>query len=136
MTYPLQYKVESYLQLNNLSGQQPDDYLIVYDQDDGTPSLSNWDTEKLGAEPTETQLQAAAQQAQLNKHTSAYKLKAAKLLADTDWTQYPDVNDASVTPHLVNQEEFNTYRLALRTIVVSPSATVEFPTLPSAQWSS
>lgn len=136
MTYPLQYKVESYLHLNNLSGQQPDDYLIVYDQDDGTPSLSNWDAEKLGVKPSEAQLQAAAEQAQLNKHASAYKLKAAKLLADTDWTQYPDVNDASVTPHLVNQEEFNTYRLALRTIVVSPSATVEFPTLPSAQWSS
>lgn len=136
MEYNFLYKVQSYLQLNNLTGQQPDDYLIVYDQDDGTPSISNWDVEKLGVEPTEAQLRAAVEQAQLNKLASAYKLKAAKLLADTDWTQYPDVNDASVTPHLLNQEEFNTYRLALRTIVVSPSATVEFPTLPSAQWSS
>lgn len=136
MTYPLQYKVESYLQLNDLTGQQPDDYLIVYDQDDGTPSISVWDTEKLGTEPTDAQLQAAAEQVQLNKLANAYKLKAAKLLADTDWTQYPDVNNSSVTPHLLNQDEFNTYRLALRTIVVSPSSTVEFPTLPSARWSS
>lgn len=136
MMYPLQYKVESYLQLNDLSGQQPDDYLIVYNQEDGTPSLSNWDIEKLGAEPTDVQLQAAAEQVQLNKLAIGYKLKAAKLLTDTDWTQYSDVNNTLVTPHLLNQEEFNTYRLALRAIVVSPSATVEFPTPPSAQWSS
>lgn len=136
MTYPLQYKVESYLQLNDLAGQQPDDYLIVYDQDDGTPSLSVWDTEKLGVKPTDAQLTAAAEQVQLNKLAVGYKLMATKLLAETDWTQYPDVNDVSVTPHLLNQEEFNTYRLALRAIVVSPSSTVEFPTLPSAQWSS
>jgi hypothetical protein len=136
MTIPLQDKIQAYLQLNDLSGQQPDDYLIVYDQDDGTPSLSNWDVAKLGVEPTDAQMTDAAEQLYTNRLATAYKLKAAKLLAETDWTQYSDVNDASVTPHLVNQEEFNTYRLALRTIVVSPSATVEFPTLPSAQWSS
>jgi len=136
MEYNFLYKVQSYLQLNDLTGQQPDDYLIVYDQDNGTPSFFKWDVEKLGAKPTDAQLQIAAEQVQSNKLVTAYKLKAAKLLADTDWTQYSDVNDASVTPHLLNQEEFNTYRLALRTIVVSPSATVEFPTLPSAQWSS
>lgn len=136
MEYNFLYKVQSYLQLNNLSGQQPDDYLIVYDQTDGTPSLSNWNEAKLGTEPTDAQLQAAAEQQQTNKLTTAYKLKAIKLLAETDWTQYPDVNNSSVTPHLLNQEEFNTYRLALRAIVITPSSTVEFPTSPSAQWSS
>lgn len=136
MEYNFLYKVQSYLQLNNLSGQQPDDYLIVYDQTDGAPSLSNWNVAKLGTEPTDAQLQAAAEQQQTNKLTTAYKLKAIKLLAETDWTQYPDVNNSSVTPHLLNQEEFNTYRLALRAIVITPSSTVEFPTSPVAQWSS
>ena len=136
MEYNFLYKVQSYLQLNDLSGQQPDDYLIVYDQADGTPSLSNWNVVKLGAEPTDAQLQAAAEQSQTNRLAIAYKLKAIKMLAETDWTQYPDVNDTSVTPHLLNREEFNTYRIALRAIVVSPSSTVQFPTPPSAQWSS
>ena len=136
MEYNFLYKVQSYLQLNDLSGQQPDDYLIVYDQADGTPSLSNWNVVKLGAEPTDAQLQAAAEQSQTNRLAIAYKLKAIKMLAETDWTQYPDVNDTSVTPHLLNREEFNTYRIALRAIVVSPSSTAQFPTPPSAQWSS
>jgi hypothetical protein len=136
MEYDFSYKVQSYLQLNNLSGQQPDDYLIVYDQEDGTPSLSVWDIEKLGDEPSDIQLTAAVNQLHTNRLAIGYKLKAAKLLSDTDWTQYSDVNNTLVTPHLLNQEEFNTYRLALRAIVVSPSATSEFPTPPNAQWSS
>jgi hypothetical protein len=135
MEYDFSYKVQSYLQLNNLTAQQPDDYLIVYDQEDGTPSLSIWDTEKLGAKPSDTQLQAAVNQLHTHRLVIGYKLKAAKLLAETDWTQYPDVNNTLVTPHLLNKVEFDTYRLALRAIVVSPSATAEFPTLPSAQWS-
>ena len=136
MEYNFLYKVQSYLQLNDLSGQQPDDYLIVYDQTDGTPSLSNWNEAKLGVEPTNAQLQAAADELHTTKLAIAYKLKAIDLLAKTDWTQYSDVINTSVTPHLLNQEEFNAYRLALRAIVVSPTATVEFPTPPSAQWSS
>jgi hypothetical protein len=136
MSYNFLYKVQSYLQLNDLTGQQPDDYLIVYDQEDGTPSLDVWDTEKLGVKPTDAQLTAAAEQVQLNKLAVGYKLMATKLLAETDWTQYADVNDTSKTPHLLNKTEFNTYRLALRAIVVSPSSTVEFPNLPSARWSS
>ena len=136
MEYNFLYKVQSYLQLNDLSGQQPDDYLIVYDQTDGTPSLSNWNEAKLGVEPTNAQLQAAVNQLQTHRLAIAYKLKAIDLLAKTDWTQYNDVINTSVTPHLLNQEEFNAYRLALRAIVVSPTATVEFPTPPSAQWSS
>jgi len=136
MEYNFLYKVQSYLQLNELTGQQPDDYLIVYDQDDGTPSLSIWNTEKLGAKPTATQLTAAAEQAQSNKLAISHKQMAQAKLAETDWTQHADVNDTSKTPHLLNKIEFNTYRLALRAIVVSPSAIVEFPIPPSAQWSS
>ena len=136
MAYDFLHKVNAYLQMNNLSGQQPDDYLIAYDQEDGTPSLSVWDIEKLGPVPTDEQLQAATEQQQSDRLAFAHKLKASKLLAETDWTQYSDVNNTLVTPHLLNKAEFDTYRLALRAIVVSPSASVEFPTLPSAQWSS
>jgi hypothetical protein len=133
--FPLNYKVNCYLQLSNLSGVEATDYLIVYDQETGEASLSYWNIEKLGTQPTNNQLTEAAKVIQSNRLSVAYKLMAKKLLTDTDWTQYPDVNDTSVTPHLLNQEEFNTYRLVLRSIVVSPTSTVEIPLMPMAQWS-
>lgn len=133
--FSLQHKVISYLQVNNLEGYQPTDYLIVYDQQDGTPSISNWNVEKLGAEPTLSQLNFAAEKMQNDKLSYAYKLMAINKLAETDWSQYSDVNDTTKTPHLLNKEEFDSYRLTLRSIIASPSTDVVFPDKPKAQWS-
>ena len=63
------------------------------------------------------------------------KRQAEQLLGESDWSRYDDVRDATVNPHLVNAEEWKTYRLLLRTIALNPSVTVEWPTKPEEQWS-
>lgn len=61
----------------------------------------------------------------------------AKLeLLDTDWCENASVRNEAVTPHLTNAVDFDTYRLALRVIVVTKPAKVEtWPTSPAATWS-
>ena len=64
------------------------------------------------------------------------KDKASLLLSQTDWVNEPDVYDTTVNPHLLNRDEFITYRAALREIAVNPvDGNVEFPIKPTAQWS-
>ena len=65
------------------------------------------------------------------------KQKAMSLLSETDWSQYPDVRDASKTPHLSNGDEFDNYRVALRAIAVNPPETeiTEWPVKPDEVWS-
>jgi len=53
--------------------------------------------------------------------------KAKFLLADSDWTQLPDVN-------LTNQAEWNFYRQALRVIATAPTADPVWPTEPQVIW--
>ena len=61
--------------------------------------------------------------------------QAKALLESTDWCENPSVRNAAVTPHLTNGAEFDTYRLALRAIVINKPATVEtWPTRPEAIW--
>lgn len=74
-----------------------------------------------------------AQRAESNK--AKVKAQAEKLLAQTDWVEVPSVSDTTKIPHLANYDEFMTYRLALRAIAVTPSATItEWPTLPTENW--
>lgn len=64
------------------------------------------------------------------------KVKAERLLAETDWVNQPDVIDPNVNPHLLNHADFITYRAALRTIAVNPQPGVlVWPTKPQEQWS-
>ena len=57
-------------------------------------------------------------------------------LAETDWSEIPSVNDASVSPHLDNGAAFVTYRNIIRSIVVNPVAgDIVWPVQPNAQWS-
>ena len=64
------------------------------------------------------------------------KQKAKSLLSETDWSQYPDVRDALKTPHLVNGDEFDDYRVALRAIAINPPVTIEnWPVKPEEMWS-
>lgn len=64
------------------------------------------------------------------------KSKAMQLLQQTDWVEYPSVSNTNITPHLINYDEFMSYRIALRSIAVNPPVTVEtWPTIPSEQWS-
>lgn len=65
------------------------------------------------------------------------KYEASILLSQTDWVLQEDVVDVTLTPHLLNQSEFITYRAALRQIAVNPvDGNISFPVKPKAQWSS
>lgn len=69
------------------------------------------------------------------QHKEANKAQAQTLLSATDWTDIPAVSDPVNTPHLTNRDEFNTYRLALRAIAVTPPVTVDpWPTKPEEVW--
>lgn len=64
------------------------------------------------------------------------KDKATLLLSQTDWVNEPDVYDISVNPHLLNRNEFLTYRAQIRIIAISPTdGNLNWPVLPTTQWS-
>jgi hypothetical protein len=64
------------------------------------------------------------------------KERATGLLLETDWVEFPSVTDVANTPHLLNKEVFDTYRLALRQFVINPLAgDITFPAKPAAEWS-
>ena len=69
--------------------------------------------------------------------SAANKAQAVSLLVATDWSELPSVTNTGNTPHLVNAAEFASYRNIIRAIAVSPpDATVNWPTVPTEQWSS
>ena len=64
------------------------------------------------------------------------KQQAVQLLQQTDWVNQPDVTNTSLTPHLLNKQEFDTYRQAIRQIAVYPQAgELQWPQKPQEQWS-
>ena len=65
----------------------------------------------------------------------ANKQTAMGLLSATDWVNQPDVRNTAVSPHLVNGQEFDAYRLQVRQIAVYPVAgDLTWPTLPTEVW--
>ena len=57
-------------------------------------------------------------------------------LAETDWSEIPSVNDASLSPHLDNGAAFVNYRTIIRSIAVNPVAgDIVWPVQPKAKWS-
>jgi hypothetical protein len=67
---------------------------------------------------------------------SQNKFKAESLLAETDWVNEPDVYNTANTPHLLNRDEFLTYREQVRVYAVTPVAgTINWPTKPTENWS-
>lgn len=65
------------------------------------------------------------------------KKKATFLLMETDWVTQPDVSDTSINPHLINYQEFISYRAALRAIAINPqNGNLEWPVKPAPNWSS
>lgn len=59
---------------------------------------------------------------------AANKIKAEKLLLDSDWAVLPDVP-------LQNKSEWETYRSALRQIAISPTVSPVWPVKPQSIWS-
>jgi hypothetical protein len=63
------------------------------------------------------------------------KSKAISLLTATDWVTFPDVINTSVTPHLLNQDEFLEYRRLLRIISLDPvDGNIDWPVIPVEKW--
>lgn len=66
----------------------------------------------------------------------ANKTQAESLLQATDWTEGKSVRDTTKAIYLVNGDEFDDYRVALRVIAVNPPVEVtEWPVKPDEQWS-
>jgi hypothetical protein len=62
--------------------------------------------------------------------------RANQELVSTDWSDLPSVRNTAIEPHLTNGADFDTYRAALRAIVVNKPAVVEsWPVRPDAVWS-
>ena len=70
-------------------------------------------------------------------HAQANKAQAESLLQETDWTESPSARNTVKTPHLVNGDAFDDYRVALRAIAVNPPTTViaDWPVKPDEVWS-
>ena len=69
-------------------------------------------------------------------YSAQNKAEALSLLSATDWVELGDVTDVTRTPHLLNKEEFSTYREQVRAIAVNPpSEPAVFPALPEEIWS-
>lgn len=63
------------------------------------------------------------------------KQTAISLLAATDWVNQPDVRNTAVFPHLVNGNEFDVYRVAVRKYAVTPVAgDIDWPVKPDEVW--
>lgn len=64
------------------------------------------------------------------------KQTAIGLLQTTDWVNQPDVRNPDNSPHLLNGDEFDNYRLQVRQYAVYPVAgNINWPTRPVEQWS-
>lgn len=83
-----------------------------------------------------TQDEIDAMQAAKDEQAKALNVARAKReLEESDWCENASVRNTEVTPHLTNASDFDTYRLALRAIVVNRPATVEsWPDSPNAVW--
>ena len=65
------------------------------------------------------------------------KAQAESLLQATDWTENPSARNTEKTPHLVNGDAFDDYRVALRAIAVDAPETqvTDWPVKPDEVWS-
>ena len=131
----LNSEIIAYLSVNNIA-YTAGDYQTGQPEGQANQILS-WNTAKLGAEPTQAQLDAAYPVWEGQQIAVQNTATAQTLLTATDWTAIASVADPAVsTPHLTNQAEFLSYRSAVRAIGVTPPTTpATFPTVPTATWS-
>jgi hypothetical protein len=126
-------------------GTPPDVHALQYDTDliygwiefnDGKPNedifaLPQWalNAEAAWTEANKPPAPPGPPTAEENKQT------AIGFLAATDWVNQPDVRNTAVVPHLVNGNEFDAYRIAVRQYAVTPIAgEIAWPTKPDEVW--
>ena len=132
----LNSEIIAYLTVNNIA-------YIVGDYQTGQPEgqpnqILYWNTEKLGSEPTQAQLDEAYPVWEGQQIQAQNSATAQQLLAATDWTAVASIADPTVSnPYLTNQAEFLAYRSTVRNLGVNaPTTPATFPTAPIATWSS
>ena len=132
----LNSEIIAYLSVNNIP-YTAGDYQTGQPEGQANQILS-WDTAKLGAEPTQAQLDAAYPVWEGQQIAVQNTATAQTLLTATDWTAIASVADPALSnPYLTNQAEFLAYRSAVRAIGVNPPTTpATFPTTPTEVWSS
>ena len=131
----LNSEIIAYLTVNNIP-YTAGDYQTGQPEGEANQILS-WNTAKLGAEPTQAQLDAAYPVWEGQQIQAQNSATAKQLLTDTDWTAVASVADPAVSnPYLTNQAEFLAYRSTVRNLGVNPPTTpATFPTVPTATWS-
>lgn len=132
----LNTQIIAYLTVNNIS-YSPGDYQTG--QPEGqSDQILYWDTAKLGAQPTQEQLDEALPVYEGQQIAAQNKVTATQLLQQTDWTCTVDINNPEYSnPYLMNQDAFLAYRSQIRQIAVNPPTTPAiFPPKPDEVWSS
>lgn len=127
-------KIVAYLIVNNIA-YEPSDYMTGQPENESDQILY-WNTEKLGAEPTEAQLDEAYPIWEGQQIAAQNKATASQLLTATDWTATVDINNPQYSnPYLGNQDAFLAYRSQVRQIAVNPPVEpAVFPALPEEVW--
>lgn len=127
-------KIVAYLTVNNILFT-PSDYMTGQPEGEADQILY-WNTEALGAEPTEAQLDAAYPIWEGQQIAAQNKTQAEQLLQATDWTATVDINNPQYSnPYLGNQDAFLAYRSQVRAIAVNPPTTPTiFPEMPQEVW--
>ena len=132
----LNTQIIAYLTVNNIPYTDSD---YSTGQPEGQPDqILYWNTEALGPEPTQAQLDAALPIYEGEQIAAQNKSTATSLLQQTDWTCTVDITNPQYSnPYLMNQDAFLTYRSTVRNIAVNPPTTpAVFPTQPQEVWSS
>lgn len=94
----------------------------------------------IGGNPNYFSPKRTDEEKQATKNALAIANNSARAKQDllaTDWCENASVRNTMLTPHLSNAAEFDTYRSALRGIIVNKTIQVDaWPTAPAAVWSS
>lgn len=77
--------------------------------------------------PSETVVNAEIARLTAEEPFNVCKATAKTLIAATDWAVLPDVN-------ISNKADFETYRAAVRALIITPVANPTFPTVPQPVW--
>lgn len=77
--------------------------------------------------PTEQEVNAEIARLTAEEPFEVCKAEAKKRIANTDWSVLPDVS-------ISNRAEFESYRAALRALIITPVASPSYPTEPQPVW--
>lgn len=130
----LNEKIIAYLTVNNIQFTNAD---FQTGQPEGQPDqILYWNTQVLGSEPTQAQLDEAYIIWEGQQIAVKNKSQAESLLQATDWTCTVDITNPQYSnPYLGNQDAFLAYRSQVRQIAVNPPTTpAVFPDVPQEVW--